>query len=584
MKRIAASIVTVLLLAAPASAEKAVQREMNNDVVLRALVDELERGNTGLKLQDLERPYFIEYALADTGSARVTAELGAVTSSNTSRSRRLRADVRVGSYELDNTNFGGGYGGFDFGGAFGGMFWWSAIPIEDDYNAIRQAIWWDTDRQYKSVLESLAQKKAFMETKVIEDKPEDFSRELPTVYFEDRIDPSLGTDRLERLAVALSKVFRDHPQVKQSSATLRATQGNNYLVNTEGSRLRTAETIYSLTVSATVQADDGMELSDTLSVYTRRLEELPSLDELAGRCRDMAEQLVAVKNAPLLDNYIGPVLFDAEAAASVFSQQMLRRFAGGQRPVGSRRSPDDFANMLNRRILPRFMNVVDDPTQEAIAGTPVTGHYNYDDQGVPARRVSLIEGGRLKALLMSRNPSKEFKKSTGHGRGSRQPRATAGCLIVTADPPADAATLRQELIEACQDEGLEYGIRIASLGGTGAGAGVPAYLRRYEALFGFSDMGSQRGTTPLVMYKVYPDGREELVRGAEIARFDLKAFKRMLAAGDTPYVLNSGGAATHTVVAPAMLFEELDLAKMDRDFDKPPILPTPLARAPVEEK
>ncbi len=213
-------------------------------------------------------------------------------------------------------------------------------------------------------------------------------------------------------------------------------------------------------------------------------------------------------------------------------------------------------NKLGKRILPRFVNVVDDPAQEVVAGTPVMGHYVYDDQAVKAQAVTLVEGGKLKTLLMSRNPSKELKQSNGHARGGfGWARAGIGCLIVTAEPPTDAAGLTQELLDACADEGLEFGLRIASLGSVGDG-----------------------GTNPLVMYKVYPDGRQELVRGAEIARIDLKAFKRVLAAGDTPYVLNLGGTDGSTVVVPALLFEELDLAKIDRDFDKPPILPNPVER------
>ncbi|MHC4697654.1 MAG: metallopeptidase TldD-related protein, partial [Planctomycetota bacterium] len=215
------------------------------------------------------------------------------------------------------------------------------------------------------------------------------------------------------------------------------------------------------------------------------------------------------------------------------------------------------------------------------AGVPVLGHYKYDDQGVPARPVTLVKDGRLKTLVMSRNPSKEFKNSTGHGRGSHRVSTSTGCLVISADQGLDEAALKTELLEACADEDLEYGIRVASLAGSMRSGGFSPY-----GFGGDFDMFSGRrrgsGTDPLVMYKVFPDGREELVRGAEFAEIDLKAFKRILAAGDKPYVLNTGGTTGRTVAVPALLFEELDLAKIDRDFDKPPILPTPLARGPEE--
>lgn len=565
---------TLLLFAlgsAVAWAQPDVQQEMSRDVVLRALVDELERNMSGLTLEDLDVPYFIEYGLTDAAWAYVSAGLGAVTGRGENRNRSLRSDVRVGSYELDNSNFGGG----GFGGYSGGMLG-VAMPIEDDYEAIRQAVWWLSDRDYKGVVEQFAQKKAFMQTKLIEDKPDDFARAAPTVFFEERVGMAHDVPRLEQLAVALSEVFRAYPDVQSSGVNTSAYAGNDYLVNTEGTRMRLSGARFSVSINATVQADDGMKLSDSHTVHARTLEELPPREELMQRCQAMAERLIALKDAPILTTYAGPVLFDAQPAAALFARQFSGAFGGGQRPVGSRSGPDDFANKLNKRILPRFLNVVDDPAREVIAGIPVMGHYQYDDQAVPAKAVTLVEDGRLKGLLTSRNPSKEFAQSNGHGRGSwGVTRGSIGCLIVTAQEALDANSLKQELLDRCADEDLEFGIRIGSFGSGGEGG----YSGYYSSFGGFRGGDYGGGIAPLVMYKIYPDGREELVRGAEIARVDFKAFKRMIAAGDTPYVLNSvAGGGGYTVVAPAMLFEELDLARIDRDFDKPPILPTPLAR------
>lgn len=534
-------------------AEEDVTRAVERDIVLRALVDELGRSFEGLRLPDLDAPYFIEFGLTDLRYASVTATLGAVTTRGDDRRRGLYTDVRVGSYELDNTNFsGGGYGSSGQGGV--------DVPLEDDYLALRQAIWWAADRDYKGVVETLAKKKAFMEGKIITDKPPDFSREPVTVYLAERRELVLDPAPLEALAVDLSGVFRAFPEVQDSSVTVSGILANKYMVNTEGTRLRTGTAVWTVSVSATVQADDGMKLSDSLTAYARRPEELPGRDELVQRCRDLARQLVALKNAPVLDSYTGPVLFDPPAATVVFQRQFGTAFAGGQRPVGSRTSPDDLANKLNKRILPRFLHVVDDPSLTTLAGEPVLGHYTIDDQGVAAQTVQLVQEGRLLTQLMSRNPSKDIPRSTGHGRSSwGLAQATFGCLVVTAEPAYDDTGLKQELLDYMADEGLEFGLRIASLGSVGE--------------------GGRGGTHPLEMYKVYPDGREELVRGAEIARIDFKSFRRVLAAGDTPYVRNvSYGLLGQTLAVPALLFEELDLAKIDRDFDKPPILPTPLAR------
>lgn len=571
---IAFSLLVVLIAGHRAAADQDLQTEMKNDVVLRAVVDELERGSAGLKLEDLGRPYFIEYALFDTANVSVQAALGAVNQRNQSRNRRLRSDVRVGSYELDNNNFQGDFRGF-FGGDFSFFGGQAPLPIEDDYNAIRQSIWWTTDRKYKSVTEQFEKKKAFMEAKIIEDKPNDFSREEPVVALAPRKPFTLPADKLESLAVSLSAIFRTHADIKVSNVQVQGNAWNKYLVNTEGTRLRSGDSNCTVTINATVQSEDGMELSDAVTATAHTFEELPSLEKLTEKCQKMIARLVKVKNAPKLDSYAGPVLFDAAPAAAIFSTKFAGRFAGGQRALGGRTRPDDLAKKLGKRVLPRFVDVVDDPTITQLEGKPVLGHYAYDDQGVPARKVTLVQDGKLKAMLMSRNPSKEFGRSTGHGRGSFRVRPKHGCLVLTAKEASDEAALKAELFEACEDEDLEFGIRVATLGSQGSSRGFSPFGFGMD-MFGFG--GRSGGTMPLEVYKVYPDGREELVRGVEFAEIRPKAFKRILAAGNKPHVINKGGTEAATVAAPALLFEELDLAEIDRDFDKPPILPSPIAR------
>ncbi len=526
-----------------------VQKEMAKDVLLRAMVDEIDRGLAGLRLEDLKRPYFIEYGAQDASLASITASLGSVLDRSDQRMRYLRVESRVGSYELDNTNFvGGGYSGLSRG----------SLPIEDDYEAIRQAIWWATDNSYKSAAEAYPRKQALMESKVIEDKPADFSKEKPVIEFEDISDRKLPVAEVEALAVELSSIFRDYPDVQRSVVRIRAGAGNDYLVNTEGTRLRTKGELCELTVVALVQADDGMTLSDSMSVYITEPLKVPSADELGPKVRELADRLLKIRVAPKLEStYTGPVLIDAPAATAIFGGMFATRFEGGQRPVGSQSRSDDFEKKIGKRILPRSVTVIDDPTLKEFNGDLLIGDYRYDDQGVVGQKQTLVEKGRLQALVMSRNPSKEFKQSTGHGRGSTRPSATISNLILTSSDPLSKEMMLEEFIEAFQDEDNEFGIRIASIG----------------------------GRSPLEVYKVYPDGREELVRGVNAFRADLRSFKRILAVGDKPAVMNVlGGDGGQSVVAPALLFEELDLAPVDSDFDKPPFIPGPLARQKAKQE
>jgi len=539
---LSAALLAGVVCGAPARADDddKLAAELKQDVILRAMVDELDRSAKELKLPDLADPYFIEFAVQDGRVAQVAASFGALTSSAEVARRPARVDVRVGSYELDNTNFRDGW-------SFGG----GSLPIENDYTAIRQALWWATDREYKQVAETYARKKAFMEQKVIEDKPADFSHEEPVVSFEEPLAFDAHRAELEKIAIAASAVFREFPEVQEGDVQIQAGGGNGYLVNTEGTRLREHGSLFQLTASARVQADDGMELSDSISAAAEKFADFPSVDDIQSRCRELAQRLIRLKNAPRLEEaYAGPVLFDAQPAALMFGAHFSRRFAGGQRPVGARSDPEDFEKKIGKRILPRSVTVVDDATQEKIDGKMVLAHYDHDDQGVPSRKVTLVEGGRLQRLVMSRNPSRIADHSTGHGNGFFRPTASAACLILTSDDAADSNALRSELLEGAQDEDLNYGIRVASLS----------------------------SFAPLEVYKVFPDGHEELVRGAEGLRLNLRAFKRIVAVGDKPFVLNvSGVQSSQTFAVPALLFEELDVAPVDRDFDKPPLLPSPLA-------
>jgi predicted Zn-dependent protease len=559
-----ASLALVAALAAAALAQN-LEQEKARDVVLRALVDEIERNQDLLVLEDLERPYFIEFALQDARQFVIAAELGSVVMTGSNRDRTLRTEVRVGSYELDNTNFEAGFGyrgrRFRRGGGGGA----ASVPIEDDYHAIRQAIWWATDRQYKDVVETFEQKKAFMQGKLIEDKPADFSREEPVVYLEDRPVVELHEQELERLALELSRIFRDHPEIEDSSVRATAVGGHRYLVNTEGTRIRIAGHRFAIEINAQTRADDGMELADSVTACALKFADLPTEEELRAETVKMVKRLIALRTAPVLETYNGPVLLAAQPAAELFGSFFADRFAGGQRPVGSSSNPDDFENKIGQRLFPRYIRIVDDPTLEAFANVPLIGHYQFDHQGVLARPVTLVDGGRLEAQVMSRNPSRIADRSTGHGRGTSGPSASTSVLLLTGDDPLSDEQLHQELLSAARDEGLDFGILIARLGETGGGSD------------GFSRMRMSGGRNPLEIYKVYEDGRRELVRGVELSGLDLRAFKQLLGVGQRVYVYNQS-ATGQSFVAPAMLFEELDLAKIDRDFDKPPFMPNPVGR------
>lgn len=540
----------VVLGPAPVQAEDVAPE---GDVVMEAMVDELNR-SMDLRLEDLQKPYFIQYRSDDGTIHRLSAGYGALTASQDNRRRSFASRVRVGDYDLDNTNFAGG--------SRGGRR--AVLPVDDDYVAIRQAIWAATDRDYKAAVEALTRKRAYLENKSIEDRPNDFTRTDPVVHLaplaELDFDKQAWIERVKRISAR----FQAYPAIQDSQVSLIAAASTNYTVNSEGTRLRFSDTGVLLEISADLQADDGMRLADQRTFGGYALDELPVVDELLTAVDTLCSSLVETAAAPVLEEYTGPVLFNGKAAPQMFASLLARGLAGQPDPVGvaRRHSDDSLDKKLGKRILPRSFQVYDDPTLKRWGTEILFGWYEYDDEAVPARRVDLVVDGVLKTQVMSRTPTKKLVGTTGHGRAARlgsDARAAVANLFICCDQGLSDEELKARLIEACQDEDLEFGLRITSMQGVGWG--------------GLAD--------PIHAYKIYvADGREERVRGIEFQPVEIRSLRRILAAGKTQSVFNYLSGVSAAVVAPAVLLEEIELTKIEQEFDKLPILKSPATRQP----
>ncbi len=294
-------------------------------------------------------------------------------------------------------------------------------------------------------------------------------------------------------------------------------------------------------------------------------------------------------DAPIIESYTGPVLFDGVASGQVFRKLLGDGVAGSVTPVGTKRRSATGAGSLEKkigqRVLPKSFQVYDDPTVEKFDGVVLFGHYRYDDEGVEARRVDIVSNGVLKDMDMSRVPTKKLSGTNGHGRrspGGGTVKASIGCLFVQDDDAVSDAELKAALIEAAKDEGLEYGLRITSL----RSAGITSSQSDIFAFFMRMQRGQQAGLgDPVFAHKVYvDDGHEELVRGMEFEPVEVRNLKKILAASDTRTVYNyigigfAGATPPSTIIAPAVLFEELELHKIEQEHDKLPILKTPASR------
>jgi len=568
-----------------------------DEALIKAMRDELERSMAKLQLADLDKPYFIAYTVQDGSSWRAAASLGGLLDKTESRARFLTVEVRVGSPTLDNTNYlSSPLAAAGVVRMYGGTV---RLPLEDDYQELRRQIWLATDGAYKKALEDISRKRAALRNRTEAEPLPDFSKEEPTQITDG--DPLTAADieAAAQLTKEISALFRQMPEVFTSKVRLGVSNVRTVYVNSEGSSFTRTSPTVSLVVLAETQAPDGMPLQDFAAFYGRSMGELPGKEALAARVREMGEQLQKLREAPLLDRYNGPVLFEGQAAAEVFSQIMAPKFLAVRRPVADIPQLDaylammdnPFLDKLGARVLPEFLSVVDDPPRAEFNQTRLLGSYRVDDEGVRARETLLVEKGVLKTLLASRSPVIGITHSTGNRRSAR---VLPSNLIVSVEKGLSDQEMRAQFFKLIQQRGKPYGILVRRLGN-------PAFRTASDQIYSplaARGQAEERVQNPILAYRVYPDGREELIRGAELAGLNTAVFRDIMAASSTPTVYScpfasralslfssftyfdtaegEPGAPVVSLVVPSLLFEDLTVKKASAQVPKPPLSNPPL--------
>ena len=482
------------------------------DILFAAMRDELNRSLNELELKDFGKPYFIEYGISDVYSFSVSAKFGALQGSGIEHSRSANVQVRLGGYEFDNTNlFSTGSSGFSTG-----------LVLDDDYDSIRRDLWLATDSAYKSAIEQISSKKAFLQNNVVDEKLPDLTREQPISSIQPRQKLVVQSEKWEKLIRELSAIFKKFPDIINSSVTMFARQETSYLLNNEGTTLREPSLLISINIYADTATIDNLSISPSRHIYAKSFEAIPSDEEIKRTVETLAEDLTKLRKAPIFnETYIGPVLFSDKAAVQLFSQLLAPNLADERPPLSSRRAESGvFAERMNRRILPPSINVLDDPTVGEVNGRKVIGNYEFDEQGVPAKPLKLVENGILKTLLSTRVPTKKIPQSNGRSRAGYG-RPFISNLIVEPKEGKSFSQLKEELIDSCKAQSLPFGI----------------ILREMDSTFFLS--GSSL-STPILAYKVYvDDGREELIRNISIDDFQVRELRQILSVGSDQNTMNS---------------------------------------------
>jgi TldD protein len=557
------------------------------DPVLKAMEDELRRC-PALKMLRGAPPYYIEYGLEDNTNLVVSASLGSLSQSRQVRFRIPRIQMRVGDYQSDNTNFLG----TDF--YSGTRYDVDEFPIDDNYAVLRHHLWLAGDEAYKQASEAFSQKRAALRNVTQNEQLPDFSRASPVTRVTDArvlpFDEAQWGARVRRI----SALFADYPVVHLSSVSFEGGRGVQYLLTSEGTRLRLPENSTALRIRATAQAPDGMLLRDAQVFHSLEADRMPADAELERGAIEVAGNLTALVQAPVGEAYSGPVLFEGRAAAQMFAEVLGRNLVLLRRPVSLPGRPlpmlaSELEGKTGVRILPEWMDVADDPGRDQWHGRALFGHYDFDLEGVPAERVSLVEKGVLKGFLLTRQPAKGFDRSNGHARmpGAFGAKAAGiGNLFVNAGGGLPSAELRKKLIDACRERNKPYGIVVRKMDFPSSASFDE--IRRVLTGMAQSGGGGRPVSLPVLVYRVYQDGHEELVRGVRLRGFNTRSLKDIAAASQETFQFDfydntapfaaMGGASwvsEASVVAPSVLIDDVEMEPAQEDLPKIPLVPAP---------
>ncbi len=504
--------------------------------------------------------YFLSYEITEDKVVSVYGSFGAVGGWNESEQRGLDIDLRVGSPQLDNTHE------LRRGGAPPRQRVRMQAPVSDE-EALRATLWRWTDHQYKQASERFTQVKADVQVTVAaEDQTGDFSGHGAERATEEPVSLEVDRAAWEAKVRKYTAPFRASPHVLSANALVWADAETRWYVNSEGSAIRTANTFYRISVSASTRADDGMVLPRSEQFFALSPDGLPPDEEVMAAVHGMVAELEGLRTAPIVEPYTGPAILSGPASGVFFHEILGHRLEGHRQK--SVREGQTFRRMVGQAVLPETFSVFFDPTIPNIAGADLVGSYRFDNEGVRARRVPVIENGVLKGFLMGRMPIEGFPESNGHGRKNTGFRTVArqSNLFVDVSEKHTKSELKAMLLEAVEREGKPFGL----------------FFDRIQGGFTFTGrmVPNTFNVTPTVVYLIHPDGSEELVRGADLIGTPLTTFSQIVAGGDELAVFNGtcgaeSGLVPVAAVSPAILVAQIEVQKKAAPQGRLPILPPP---------
>jgi len=566
--------------------------------------DEMARSKTRLELQipgspQPQRPYYLEYRLLDLDVREVVAEFGALESTSHTRNRFMDVVARVGDYKLDSSNFVSDDGFRGFIGPTG------SVGIDRDYDSLRQDLWIATDQAFKEAVETYSRKQAYLSSLARQSDIDDFAKVAPLQLVQPLVAPDWSSRNWEQEARDTSAALRAFPQIYESRVTYYLVYATEYLLTSEGTEIRTNRCFAAIEAGMNTLADDGMQLNHMYAAYAPRPADLPNVETVRKALNVTGSELMALRTAPPAQDYNGPVFFESRAAAPLLAQVLTPAINGSRPPVSftpvmeqlltGLGGKSDWVGRMGSRVLPANVSLVDDPNVKESKGSPLLGAYSVDDEGVKAEKVTIVDNGNVKELLMSRRPGPDSDISNGHGRSAflNDAKPTMSNLFFKSTETQSPADLKKKFLDECRSEKLPYCLVVREMDN-------PSISLLHQDDFSelLASFGGGAGTgdrLPLIVYKIYPeDGREEMIRGARIIGLNTRMLRNLGGIGNDDFVYNymqsqvSGFAGTAlgafgsaqsglpaSMVAPSLLFDDLEVRGARGEPKRLPLLPAP---------
>lgn len=538
----------------PAAAIGAV--EDGSDRIFRAMEEEMARSMNHLKVDSFGPPYFITYQIRHHDRAEVSATFGALLSADIKRKQTLFVDVKVGDPQFDSSHPQSHQYVTE-----------TLIPLDSDVDAIKRALWYETDLRYKQAIVNFLKKKGRFISGVESHAVADFSQgSPPQVRLQAVPEWAPDMERWKSLAKAVSARFKAAPDIEKSKVEIFANRTVRYHYDSEGNKIREGKLYYGIVIEGWTKSPEGDRLHDEESLYLHSSDPFPTEEQLLARADRLIGNLQKLKSAPGMDPYIGPAVFSPDATAVLFHEAIGHRLEGDR--LREDQDGKTFLKKVGKRILPEFITVRDDPARERYGDKPLLGHYRFDDEGQKSEEVVLVEGGVLQNFLLTRMPVLGFNRTNGHARGDgiHAPMSRMSNFIVESSYQVDQETLKKHLIDEVRRQNKPFGLFVKKI----VGGETQTDSGNFQVFKG----------EPLYLYKVYPDGREELVRGVDFVGTPLSMIGKIRMTGSDMEVINGfchaeSGAIPVTSVTPSVLLTEVELQNSKKTRVRPPILPPP---------